>query len=112
MLLIAGELPHRFADYDGRHGRSGCAGITSMPVHGVRELHEAARIGADMVFISPVFPTRSHPGAPALGPLGYRQMAIMAKKRGLTPMALGGMTRAKAAMLNPCAGYGAIDGLV
>lgn len=111
-LLVAGELPRRFADHDGRHGRKGRGKeLVSMPVHDVRELERAVRMGADAIFISPVFATRSHAGAPTMGPVGYRRLALMAERRGMVPLALGGMTRARASMLDPCAGYGAIDQL-
>lgn len=39
----------------------------SLAVHDEREAHEANARGAAMVFVSPVFPTASHPDAPALG---------------------------------------------
>ena len=32
-------------------------------------------MGADAVLLSPVFPTRSHPGAPVLGPVRFRLLA-------------------------------------
>ena len=110
LLLVAGEMPHRFADCDGRHGQVGRRGIVSMPVHDARELLRAARVGADMIFISPVFPTRSHAGARAMGPLAFRALAIRARSMGIRPYALGGMNRRRAAMLGT--GFGAIDALV
>lgn len=57
-----------------------------VPVHDLRELAKAQRAAA--VLLSPVFPTRSHPGAPTLGPLRFRLLAA----RALVPViALGGM---------------------
>ncbi|MFM5895215.1 MAG: thiamine phosphate synthase [Novosphingobium sp.] len=56
------------------------------PVHSLREMARAER--AKAVLLSPVFPTRSHPGAKALGPLRFRLLAARAQ----TPViALGGM---------------------
>lgn len=46
------------------------------------------KAGADLVFVSPVFPTRSHPGAPSLGPA---KAARIARAVGLPMIALGGM---------------------
>lgn len=56
--------------------------------HTVREGIAARRAGAEIVFVSPVYPTRTHPGAPALGPL---RAALIARAVGLPAVALGGM---------------------
>ncbi len=75
--------------------------------HDMREIAQANRIGADAVMLSPVFPTRSHPGAPVLGTARFRTLASHAQ---MPVIALGGMTVANAARL----GWGtwaAIDGL-
>ncbi|MFC3593199.1 thiamine phosphate synthase [Novosphingobium piscinae] len=76
-------------------------------VHSLRELAAAQRARADAVLVSPVFPTRSHPGAPGLGPL--RWLAI-ARASTVPAIALGGMTRLRARRL-PSHGWAAIDGL-
>ncbi|RZM02963.1 MAG: thiamine phosphate synthase, partial [Sphingomonas sp.] len=47
------------------HGR--VAGATTWPAHDRSEALAGARAGAAVLFVSPVFPTRSHPGAAALG---------------------------------------------
>src|SRR3546814_17039561 len=56
---------------DGWHGRDRRLGgkmlLHSRPVHDKRQMAEAARAGADFVFLSPLFPTRSHPGSLLLG---------------------------------------------
>lgn len=57
-----------------------------VPVHTLRELRRAAR--AEAVLLSPVFPTRSHPGGKVLGPLLWRLIAARAK---VPVIALGGM---------------------
>lgn len=56
--------------------------------HDAAELAHAARIGADFVVLSPVQPTRSHPGAPALGWEGFRALCVRANR---PVYALGGM---------------------
>lgn len=75
--------------------------------HSLREIGRAARAGADAVLLSPVYPTRSHPGAPVLGPVRF---LLLARQSPLPVLALGGMTRARAARL-PVHGWAAIDGL-
>lgn len=75
--------------------------------HNLREIAAANRIGADAVLLSPVFSTRSHPGAPTLGPLRFRLLAGRAQ---MPVIALGGMTHAKAKRLN-WPEWAAIDGL-
>lgn len=76
-------------------------------VHTWRELAVAHRARADAVLISPVFATRSHPGAPALGPLRFHLLAARAR---VPVIALGGVTahRARAFHLRR---WAAIDGL-
>lgn len=84
--------------------------LRTMPVHNRRELRMAEYCGADLIFMSPVFPTRSHPGARTLGRRGLYQLAQQAK----TPViALGGMTahRFKTLKSNNIIGWAAIDGL-
>jgi thiamine-phosphate pyrophosphorylase len=61
----------------------------SAAVHGRVGVARARRIGADAVLVSPVFPTASHPGAPALGPLRWAALARGARR---PAVALGGMT--------------------
>jgi thiamine-phosphate pyrophosphorylase len=75
--------------------------------HSLREIVRAARAGADAVLLSPVHPTRSHPGGKALGPVRF---ALLARQSPVPVIALGGMTRARAARL-PVHGWAAIDGL-
>lgn len=76
-------------------------------VHSLREIGQANRIGADAVLLSPVFATRSHPGAGALGPLRFRLMAQFAA---MPVIALGGMDQSKADRL-AWPYWAAIDGL-
>lgn len=62
-----------------------------VPVHTLRELRRAAR--AEAVLLSPVFPTRSHPGGKALGPLRWR---LIAARSTVPVIALGGMNPRRA----------------
>ena len=75
--------------------------------HDGAELQAANAAGVDGVFLSPVFPTRSHPGAGALGPMGF---AVLAQQSLAPVIALGGMTAARAQVLG-WPRWGAIDGL-
>lgn len=65
-----------------------------VPVHSLRELRRAAR--AEAVLLSPVFPTRSHPGGKVLGPLRWRLIAAQAN---VPVIALGGMNLRRAVQL-------------
>ncbi len=71
--------------------------------HSLREMRGGR---ADALVLSPVFATRSHPGAPPLGPLRFRLLARQAR---VPVIALGGMTARRAAALG--AAWAAIDGL-
>jgi thiamine-phosphate pyrophosphorylase len=81
--------------------------------HGRRGVVRARRLGADAILLSPAFPTASHPGAPALGPLRW---AALARAAGRPALALGGITATTAARLPPrvaagLAGIGAFAAL-
>jgi thiamine-phosphate pyrophosphorylase len=81
--------------------------LTLATAHDMREIGLANRLGADAVLLSPAFPTRSHPGAPALGPTRFRLLAAYAK---MPVIALGGMTSDTARRL-AWPRWAAIDGL-
>lgn len=76
-------------------------------VHDMAEIGLAARLGADAVLLSPVFPTRTHPGAPVLGSVQFR---LLARQSPLPVIALGGMTAKRARALD-WPRWAAIDGL-
>ncbi|WP_432768538.1 MAG: thiamine phosphate synthase [Sphingopyxis sp.] len=85
--------------------------IVTMPVHDAREGRRARRAQADGVFISPLYPTRSHLGASVLGRAAWLRLARLA---GGQPIALGGMTPGRARQLTRRAnglkpGWAAID---
>ncbi|MCW3797721.1 thiamine phosphate synthase [Sphingomonas sp. BN140010] len=65
---------------------------SSRSVHGEAEALHAAASGAALVFVSPIYPTRSHPGAPALGAENATRLARIA---GVPAYALGGMDARK-----------------
>ncbi|MDP4604529.1 MAG: thiamine phosphate synthase [Erythrobacter sp.] len=75
--------------------------------HDLGEIGLAARLGADAVLLSPVFPTRTHPGAPVLGAVRFR---LLARQSPLPVIALGGMTAHRARALD-WPRWAAIDGL-
>ncbi|MCA3363977.1 MAG: thiamine phosphate synthase [Roseomonas sp.] len=84
--------------------------MLSMAAHGgQRGAARARRLGVDCLFLSPLFPTQSHPGAPALGAPRWGLLA-----RGLPApcLALGGITPARlGAVPRRAAGVAAIAGL-
>lgn len=87
--------------------------IVSMPVHDAREARAARRTGARLAFVSPLHPTRSHPGAASLGRATWLRLA---RQTGAQPVALGGLTPARARALRRASkasgltpGWAAID---
>jgi thiamine-phosphate pyrophosphorylase len=105
VLVRAGSVPMR--GEAGSHAAPG-RGIRTAPAHNRREAIAALRTGAEALFVSPTFPTRSHPGARALGRIRFGTLV-----RGLDVpvIALGGMDARRAASLRPFGIYGwaAID---
>jgi thiamine-phosphate pyrophosphorylase len=85
ILIRAGAT--RLPGEHGVHNAAG-AGLRSAAVHSVREGIAARRQGVDLVFISPVYATRTHPGAATLGAL---RAATIARYVALPAIALGGM---------------------
>lgn len=94
--------------FDGLHWHRGAprhaAALVTASAHSARELRSAQRAGADIVFLSPAFPTASHPGAPALGPVRFGLM----RGSGGVVLALGGVDGRNAARLR-ADGFGAIS---
>lgn len=76
--------------------------------HGRAEIIAARRRGARLIFISPVFATASHPGAPVLGRVRF---GLLARDAGVPVAALGGMTARRFRSLRPlgATAWGAID---
>lgn len=100
-LLAAGEGLRG----DGVHGGRG-RGFRSASAHDLLELKKAERSGASLVFLSPVFPTRSHPEARPLGPV---RLGLIAGQARIPVIALGGMDRRRARGLPHIYGWAGID---
>ena len=106
-VLLAGPAAQARAwGADGSHGRGGGSGLRTAPAHNLREIRAAERAGAAAVFLSPVYPTRSHPGARPLGP---DRFALLARRAPLPVIALGGMDAHRARRLRGAHGWAAID---
>lgn len=92
-----------------RRAAPGCI-MMSMAAHGgQRGAARARRLGVDFLFLSPLFPTQSHPGAPALGVLRW---AALARLLPAPCMALGGIAPVRLrAIPRRAAGIAAIGGL-
>jgi thiamine-phosphate pyrophosphorylase len=90
---------------DGAHGGRG-RGFRSASAHNLRELKTAERSGAALIFLSPAFPTRSHPGDRALGAVRFGLISAQAR---VPVIALGGMDSRKAGRLPNIYGWAGID---
>jgi thiamine-phosphate pyrophosphorylase len=105
VLLRAGDVPMR-----GEMGTHGVRGhrLRTAPAHNRREAVAAIRAGADALFVSPAFPTRSHPGARALGRVRF---GMLVRGLDVPVIALGGMDAHRAASLAVFGihGWAAID---
>ncbi len=71
--------------------------LITAAAHGSRALVTAQRLGVDAVLLSPVFPTSSHPGRPALGALRFARLVRLST---VAVYALGGITAATARRLS------------
>jgi thiamine-phosphate pyrophosphorylase len=108
-LLLAGSAEQAKAWLaDGSHGRGPGDGLRSAPAHDFGEIRAAERTGASLVFLSPVYRTRSHPGAPPLGPARFGSLC---RRTRLPVIALGGVdaSRAPALVARGAYGWGGID---
>jgi thiamine-phosphate pyrophosphorylase len=98
LLLLAGPP----LKGDGAHGGHG-PGFRSASAHSLRELRMAERSGAALIFLSPAFSTRSHPGDRALGPVRFGLISRV------PVIALGGVDALKARRLPHIYGWAGID---
>lgn len=113
MLLLSGDAETAAAwGADGIYGRPNK--LAKLPgllrfatVHDAREVFLANRAKVDGMFLSPVFPSRSHPDRGCLGITNFRDIASRADR---TVIALGGMNAERAADLG-WPRWAAIDGL-
>jgi thiamine-phosphate pyrophosphorylase len=106
LLLLAGSAAQAAAwGADGSHGRGrgDGRGLRSAPVHDFAEIRSAERDGADLLFLSPVYPTRSHPGGRTLG---LARFAWLARRTALPVVALGGMNEERGRRLVSFGAYG------
>jgi thiamine-phosphate pyrophosphorylase len=104
VLLRAGDVPlGRGEDGVHGHGRMRRPGVRTRSAHSRAEAIAAIRAGADVVFVSPLFATRSHPGAPGLGRVGA---ALMIRGLDLRAVALGGVNARRARGLDRLGFYG------
>ncbi len=118
VLLVAGDARLAVRLRAGLHLRRGrrpspmprLCRVVSSSAHDAAELARAKRAGAALAFLSPVFPTASHPRARALGP---RRWAAIARPSRLRAIALGGIDGATIRRLpgDVCAGAAAIGAL-
>ncbi|MBC9034612.1 thiamine phosphate synthase [Sphingomonas sp. JC676] len=108
VLLRAGSTPLG-RDETGTHGTNRRRqGLHTRSAHSRREAVAAQRAGADAIFVSPVFATRSHPGASALG---RARFGLLVRNLDVPVIALGGLDARRAAGLWQIGPYGwaAID---
>lgn len=114
VLLLAGSSARAAAwQADGWHGRDTRRSVRPMlhsaPAHDAIEMQAAARAGVDLILLSPLFPTRSHPGGRVLGRVVF---AALARGASVPVIALGGVRATHARLLRGigAAGWAAIDG--
>jgi thiamine-phosphate pyrophosphorylase len=91
---------------NGVHGAGRGHGLRTAPAHDRREAVAAGRRGAKVLFVSPVFATRSHPGAETLGP---REARRIAQGLPVVVIALGGMDARRFRGMTGFDGWAAID---
>lgn len=83
LMLLLSRCPRGWRA-DGVYGPHGVA----VPVHTIPEIRRAERSGAAFVLLSPLFPTRTHPGDRTLGRVRF---AALAYATPLPVIALGGV---------------------
>ena len=109
-LVLVAARPAGLGMCDGVHGRGHGHGVRTWAAHSRREAVAGVRAGADALFVSPMFATRSHPGAGALRLGAALRIALGLPVR---VIALGGMTarRFRRVGVYGFDGWAAIDGL-
>jgi thiamine-phosphate pyrophosphorylase len=103
LLLVAGGPGLTGAD--GAHNRR-APGLRTFSAHNLRQIRAAERRRADLVFLSPVFATRSHPGGRILG---RRRFARLVRQTPVAVIALGGVDEIRFRGLRGAYGWAAID---
>lgn len=107
-LVVSGPAALALATQaDGFHARSAHVGprqlLRTVAVHDEAELRLARKIGADLILLSPVFATDSHPGAPSMG---RKRFGRLSQESDIPVIALGGMTARRAKSLRQLGLYG------
>jgi thiamine-phosphate pyrophosphorylase len=92
----------RFAGFHGR-GLVPRWALHTAPIHSLRQAIAAQRGGADLLFVSPIFATQSHPDAPVLGRVRF---GLLIRSLQTPIIALGGMNPSRARSLRPMKIYG------
>ncbi len=106
LLLLGGNASTARAwRANGSHGPGRGIGLRTAPAHNIIELRAGERSGAALLFVSPVFATRSHPGAPPLGRAAFHRLVAATR---LPVIALGGMDARRARGLRGLYGWAAI----
>jgi thiamine-phosphate pyrophosphorylase len=102
-ILVVGGRPIATPIWQavGKHGR--VRGAMTAPVHSLREAIAAERAGAKLLFVSPIFATRSHPDNPGLGRVRF---GLLIRNLRVPVIALGGMTKSRARSLKAMNIYG------
>jgi len=95
LLVVAGDVRLAAALRAGVHLRGGrwpgpvrIKGFVTSSAHGIADLRRGSREGADLAFLSPVFPTASHPGTQAIGPARWTHLT---RRASIAVAALGGI---------------------
>jgi len=81
----------------------GEAKVVGASCHSDEEVAHARRLGLDFIAISPVLPTRSHPGADSLG---WRRFSALAEEAAVPVYALGGMSLRDIEQAQACGAWG------
>jgi thiamine-phosphate pyrophosphorylase len=103
VLLAGSRVDAERWGADGWHGWGKGGGLRSASVHDLHQMRQAEAEGAALLFVSPVFATRSHPGGRTLGPRRFARLAGLARR---PVIALGGVTHANAPKLLRLGAYG------
>jgi thiamine-phosphate pyrophosphorylase len=104
LVMVVAHGRGRQHVHNARRGWGG--GLQTAAAHSQRDAIAAIRRGADAVFVSPVFATRSHPGARALGRVRF---GLVSRGLGVPVIALGGMDARRAKSLPGAYGWAGID---
>lgn len=106
MVITAGQRARGTAGVHNPRRGTVHSGLVTRSAHGLREAIAAGRAGAALIFLSPVFATRSHPGSATLGRVRF---ARTARQVAVPVVALGGMDAARFRSLPYAYGWAAID---